>query len=1577
MESYSNCKELWADLSATGVTLSEDNVNQILQTRKDQLLNGILCFKKSKSETAKRPNASTTESKNVKTLINLISDTISVDSEVARRMLEQYLMYQFRGEGRTIERYLSDTVLKMGLLADIWTSVLRESIFLLHSVKLILSPPAEHPYKALFDSFAEGLDADVVMEKLLAQLECLLEESPPTIKTLEDEWIASMLSRRMILCQSFMLLKKIAPVKTVVKLINLFKEKKFSQQLTSEGHKSLASLVSFSQTCLLIHLILQLPKLENTDLVKEKSAIAQLREIVCSLESKNGGLLKLAYNASFYTGPEDDAMALVVSAFEEDQFEYIHAILTAINDTGDSVMIAKVSLMFFELLDVMVDRYYVTGFSNFPMFFSTCALILSQPNTGAILWGQDECSLRALFRLSLDYFPHLSQRILHLLIASAKADKLNEMLKIIADVDMYTEEKSVNSISVLLGQDNDVSLVDDMSVMDSLLTIPAGTQGVISHQNSPHPLVHWSIRYNFWDALYNQLIKINAELRRNQSFNLEKALLILKCIHSVLEAGILDDYNMTNTIHESFLLIEIACQMSVPPAELLAQGLEILRALMHAHKSRVCEMAAQTRLVPCWLGPGPPSLLGQVEYGVWQHLLLGLHITPAMSSLLKAYLRFLIVLAESDSSDASCESVLAAGFLVVTQNIFPGHTEWLYPRLRDEETIGVLCLQFTQALINKGENWEKLVVECLLKTKASMTLMQLAASGEDHIENILVRESSFYSTRSRRLLLKIRLSLSLLNQALLKRHIVLGECSRDCILLQQLSSSHQVESDNFYFRLSLYLQSRLHPYLPTLAVKVLQQVFEVLPVSLRFYLRMDDTLIRNTLEMHLLAHDSFPPLRAALLDLLTNCVRTSTQSALLVLMFTERSKEKEVQALPPEGAKSDTLDFILSTLQEAKEDPTTVHSEVYKAAVDFCEACWVAPVLYVLKSIVSSKNFWEVFTTPLLKYEISNEEQFLQLLRVLYIEIVRPKFPPEELDKALKNFAQNRLLQWNTFVMEKLKDIGDESDAKIDSLCRVWSNLIVALLKKRKTLLDDHCICELTEAHLDLLIHSLSEVGDIPHAVISTQVLLHLVTSSSSFKDLGDSFTEKVVKLAELVGRRYSYMKPATRTTLLSILVKSLTCEAFSAQQANRSGFDSHVCDIVSKESMEGRRLGLHKGGETMAYVLVLRLLQVSGDKLFNFGSEMMFSCLVKDAVSLIRERKSALCPEIILKTLVLAASTPSLSAKIGPANLKLMWMALLDLKVDMAGNKDAAEWDVVYEQGVYLASAMVDTNQQSCRAEVATFLVDHRAHLISRLVSMRSSQDRKTLMIISQIVHLLASLSAQLCRHQHALQTYVMGVLACLNLVLTFMVRPKAPLESGSKASMQPAQPWKSVNEKSNLLMSVAEGCVQFLLTVCQPSGQLSRRTLFADWRQCRLVLIDDGMDHFTQNTVTGHSFTFSNMFNLATNCLLFVDQLRTYSRSQWYNEPDLALADEAVTLRVMKICIDLLLQQARVKILQQPDCITFRTNFKHDMENVIEMIKMKIFNKNEVRNVRRDKTLSNRALLNLSADSSRLVAR
>jgi len=130
----------------------------------------------------------------------------------------------------------------------------------------------------------------------------------------------------------------------------------------------------------------------------------------------------------------------------------------------------------------------------------------------------------------------------------------------------------------------------------------------------------------------------------------------------------------------------------------------------------------------------------------------------------------------------------------------------------------------------------------------------------------------------------------------------------------------------------------------------------------------------------------------------------------------------------------------------------------------------------------------------------------------------------------------------------------------------VWSNLLVALIKKRRTLLDEKCVADLTLSYLESVLCELAEAVERPNVALTTQVLLHLLNTAiryrnsfnnallftllrNSCKDIGENFSEKIVKLAELTSRRYTYLQPATRTTLLSILAKSLTCSSLDIQQ--------------------------------------------------------------------------------------------------------------------------------------------------------------------------------------------------------------------------------------------------------------------------------------------------------------------------------------------------------------------------------------------------------------------------------------------
>jgi hypothetical protein len=145
--------------------------------------------------------------------------------------------------------------------------------------------------------------------------------------------------------------------------------------------------------------------------------------------------------------------------------------------------------------------------------------------------------------------------------------------------------------------------------------------------------------------------------------------------------------------------------------------------------------------------------------------------------------------------------------------------------------------------------------------------------------------------------------------------------------------------------------------------------------------------------------------------------------------------------------------------------------------------------------------------------------------------------------------------------------------------------------------------------------------------------------------------------------------------------------------------------------------------------------------------------------------------------------------------------------------------WEQVYKQGVHLANALVLSGWQHCQAEVASYLIEHRPHLIVLLTALKGSQDRRTLLLATETVRLLGALSSTLWNNHNVLHDYAVnsakkqstillnfdhfsqgGVLASLDLCLIFIARPKLVLDRYAKPQLETAEPFQYTNEKSNL---------------------------------------------------------------------------------------------------------------------------------------------------------------------------------
>lgn len=83
------------------------------------------------------------------------------------------------------------------------------------------------------------------------------------------------------------------------------------------------------------------------------------------------------------------------------------------------------------------------------------------------------------------------------------------------------------------------------------------------------------------------------------------------------------------------------------------------------------------------------------------------------------------------------------------------------------------------------------------------------------------------------------------------------------------------------------------------------------------------------------------------------------------------------------------------------------------------------------------------------------------------------------------------------FILDQLKESGEKLESKAEDLTRAWSNLLVAFLKKRRTLLDEKCVADLTLSYLESVLHKLADSEENANVALTSQVLLHLLNTAS------------------------------------------------------------------------------------------------------------------------------------------------------------------------------------------------------------------------------------------------------------------------------------------------------------------------------------------------------------------------------------------------------------------------------------------------------------------------------------------------
>ncbi|KAF4530267.1 hypothetical protein B566_EDAN007308 [Ephemera danica] len=198
----------------------------------------------------------------------------------------------------------------------------------------------------------------------------------------------------------------------------------------------------------------------------------------------------------------------------------------------------------------------------------------------------------------------------------------------------------------------------------------------------------------------------------------------------------------------------------------------------------------------------------------------------------------------------------------------------------------------------------------------------MMVGGERVLEFTMLDQSSHFTGRGTTLVREVQMCLSVFNLLLRKLNAALPP-DGTCFLLDHLKSCQQGHRNNIYSRLGDYLHCGFFPQITTLAIRVLESIFQTVPISFHAHLSKTDETIHQMFTLRLLAEDEYPHLRTAIIDLVSTCIKTGSQSQLMEIFFFDNNKNNRLKSDSPEAASnkgfSPILDYFLGVVQSPSQ----------------------------------------------------------------------------------------------------------------------------------------------------------------------------------------------------------------------------------------------------------------------------------------------------------------------------------------------------------------------------------------------------------------------------------------------------------------------------------------------------------------------------------------------------------------------------------------------------------------------------------------------------------------------------------
>ncbi|XP_063966754.1 nucleoporin NUP188-like [Lytechinus pictus] len=979
----------------------------------------------------------------------------------------------------------------------------------------------DHPYQAQYSEFVEDLLKSDLIEKLLAQYEDRFGSLAPTKdkagQLMTDRhrvrWCIQSLHEQSELLGIILLFlhASLTPTENLSRVINLFQQQGFGTRQpyrhlldAEEMAQKLSNKMEFLCCVIVLECMDLFPlmaladksSLENHPLIANQKLTKEFSSAVQSLgQASSHTPIQLAWmviHTAAWPG-KDTALVrrLGNQALRLHVFKYLTFGLSKALSDENSVESMACHSVIYSLMSVVLNVFQEDSLGGVQDLVHLSSEFLSQPHLCREFWNADlEGGFAALLQSSMASFPlEFSLPMKFLKALSTEGSK--QIYQLIAHLPAFTEPLDNNRSSDIETSkgDNVWKLVNDKVVCKAGkhspgFVIPAGTLGQLEQRPDGPPLITWDVDYSgfqLFQCVLDWLISAAPTTSPSDTL-VEQAKDVIDLIEQMLQS----DWSVSEylqPITDCILpLVSSLVQIQRPPLHLLGSCVKCLNTMAKYDPDQIWQSLQNTGFLPhtgtlytqvgqAASGEGVfPGTYGKValewekQYGIY----------PVTLEFIKLVNTLIGGLASRSIGVATSQDLLAC-VIFLQRDVFTTFQRWRYTDFKDKEKIGLSVMEVFHVVLHvvptspsskkphlHDEKQDGVCVRDasiygLLHTAAGQSLLTIAATGVDTIEQKQLESGSLLASTPDSQLVK--LSLSILNRLLLlkpqqdpssSRSSPTNPSPEQCPLEIALTSHstglpHQ---PHLIAVIAGYIYHRQDPRLPTLAALLLRRLAQVAPMSLFGCLGNQAPAFRDAFLFRLQTHSEDIRLRVGILELLAVSAETQPGFSELFLNLQpkkddpkgKKKKEKGDEKQSPkkeqelEIGKISCLHAVLDILEEDKQGTTHSPPDLHCAALGFLQALWQDRRETALTILRKRPKFWNDVTAPLFKDppapkpDSQATSSLIKIrahaLRILSLECFHAGHSgiPKELEAVLKKLDEkNRFQFWSKYIGEVLQ----------------------------------------------------------------------------------------------------------------------------------------------------------------------------------------------------------------------------------------------------------------------------------------------------------------------------------------------------------------------------------------------------------------------------------------------------------------------------------------------------------------------------------------------------------------------------